>query len=166
MTVNEQRIEGEFRYVNSRIITHCEEIAFYGGHSREELNINESFNKLTNHYRNFIFFRFSMGFIDNIIAKCNFAIHHWHSHWHRQTFIPKKNLVFGMVMDTRISRSLITNKTQKSQTQPKKISVVWKFFLENTKKIRICEIFRLLKFLGLGLFVPNPNTNFFSIYFF
>jgi ABC-type uncharacterized transport system fused permease/ATPase subunit len=70
MTVNEQRIEGEFRYVNSRIITHCEEIAFYGGHSREELNIKESFTKLTNHYRNFIFFRFSMGFIDNIIAKC------------------------------------------------------------------------------------------------
>jgi ATP-binding cassette, subfamily D (ALD), member 3 len=70
MTVTEQRYEGEFRHINSRLITNCEEVAFYQGHKREELNINESFNKLVNHFRNFIMFRFSMGFIDNIVAKC------------------------------------------------------------------------------------------------
>lgn len=29
MTVQEQKLEGEFRYVNSRLITNSEEIAFY-----------------------------------------------------------------------------------------------------------------------------------------
>jgi len=70
MTVTEQRYEGEFRHINARLITNCEEVAFYQGHSREEINLTESFNKLVNHFRNFIMFRFSMGFIDNIIAKC------------------------------------------------------------------------------------------------
>jgi ATP-binding cassette subfamily D (ALD) protein 3 len=74
MTVNEQLYEGEFRYINSRLITNCEEIAFYQGHTREQINLTESFNKLVNHYRDFITFRFSMGFIDNIVAKCNFFL--------------------------------------------------------------------------------------------
>ena len=70
MTVVEQQNEGEFRYINSRLIANAEEIAFYQGHKREELNVMNSFERLTNHYRNFITFRFAMGFIDNIIAKC------------------------------------------------------------------------------------------------
>ncbi|XP_022087262.1 ATP-binding cassette sub-family D member 3-like isoform X1 [Acanthaster planci] len=69
MTVEEQRLEGEFRYVNSRLITNSEEVAFYQGNKRERLNIYHAFNKLVSHLRNFIFFRFSMGFVDNIIAK-------------------------------------------------------------------------------------------------
>ncbi len=72
MTVSEQRNEGEFRHMNARLITNCEEVAFYQGHKREEQNIMHSFNKLVNHFRNFIIFRFSMGFIDNIVAKCKF----------------------------------------------------------------------------------------------
>ncbi|XP_038048364.1 ATP-binding cassette sub-family D member 3-like isoform X2 [Patiria miniata] len=69
MTVEEQRYEGEFRYVNSRLITNSEEVAFYQGNKREQRNIYHAFNKLVDHLRNFIFFRFSMGFVDNIIAK-------------------------------------------------------------------------------------------------
>jgi ABC-type uncharacterized transport system fused permease/ATPase subunit len=65
---------GEFRFINSRLITNCEEIAFYNGHTREEINLKDSFSKLVNHYRDFIQFRFSMGFIDNIIAKCNYFL--------------------------------------------------------------------------------------------
>lgn len=72
MTVSEQLLEGEFRFINSRLITNCEEIAFYQGHTKEEMNIMDSFNRLVNHYRNFITFRFSMGFLDNIIAKCKY----------------------------------------------------------------------------------------------
>ncbi len=46
MTVEEQRYEGEFRYVNSRLITNSEEIAFYQGNKRERRNIYHAFNKL------------------------------------------------------------------------------------------------------------------------
>lgn len=69
MTVQEQRYEGEFRFVNARLITNSEEIAFYQGNKREELTINKTFKKLVDHLNNFITFRFSMGFVDNIIAK-------------------------------------------------------------------------------------------------
>ncbi|XP_064108948.1 ATP-binding cassette sub-family D member 3-like [Macrobrachium nipponense] len=68
-TVTEQRLEGEFRYVNSRLITNSEEVAFYQGNKREKRNIDSSFGRLVQHLRKFISFRFSMGFIDNIIAK-------------------------------------------------------------------------------------------------
>ncbi|XP_069593776.1 ATP-binding cassette sub-family D member 3 [Ranitomeya imitator] len=69
MTITEQRYEGEYRYVNSRLITNSEEIAFYNGNKREKLTIHSAFNKLVEHLHKFIVFRFSMGFVDNIIAK-------------------------------------------------------------------------------------------------
>ncbi|XP_028666943.1 ATP-binding cassette sub-family D member 3a isoform X1 [Erpetoichthys calabaricus] len=69
MTVTEQRYEGEYRYVNSRLITNSEEIAFYNGNAREKQTIYSTFQKLVDHLHNFIFFRFSMGFVDSIIAK-------------------------------------------------------------------------------------------------
>ncbi|XP_062376694.1 ATP-binding cassette sub-family D member 3a [Sardina pilchardus] len=69
MTMTEQRFEGEYRYVNSRLITNSEEIAFYNGNIREKATIHTTFQKLVNHLHNFIFFRFSMGFVDSIIAK-------------------------------------------------------------------------------------------------
>ncbi|KAJ8409533.1 hypothetical protein AAFF_G00229340 [Aldrovandia affinis] len=69
MTMTEQRYEGEYRYVNSRLITNSEEIAFYNGNTREKLTIHSTFKKLVDHLHDFIFFRFSMGFVDSIIAK-------------------------------------------------------------------------------------------------
>ncbi|XP_061661947.1 ATP-binding cassette sub-family D member 3a isoform X2 [Syngnathoides biaculeatus] len=69
MTVTEQRYEGEYRYVNSRLITNSEEIAFYNGNMREKKTIHSTFKKLVDHLHNFIFFRFTMGFVDSIIAK-------------------------------------------------------------------------------------------------
>lgn len=69
MTVTEQRYEGEYRYVYSRLITNSEEIAFYNGNMREKQTIHSTFKKLVDHLHNFIFFRFSMGFVDSIIAK-------------------------------------------------------------------------------------------------
>lgn len=69
MTVTEQKLEGEFRYINSRLITNSEEVAFYQGNQREKLILLASFEKLTNHLRKFLEFRVGMGIIDNIVAK-------------------------------------------------------------------------------------------------
>ncbi|XP_068022378.1 ATP-binding cassette sub-family D member 3 isoform X1 [Melanerpes formicivorus] len=69
MTITEQKYEGEYRYVNSRLITNSEEIAFYNGNLREKQTIHKTFHKLVEHLHNFILFRFSMGFTDTIIAK-------------------------------------------------------------------------------------------------
>lgn len=46
MTVTEQKLEGEFRYINSRLITNAEEVAFYNGNYREKLTLLASFEKL------------------------------------------------------------------------------------------------------------------------
>nr|QST14993.1 ABCD3 protein [Diaphanosoma celebensis] len=69
MTVTEQQLEGEFRYVNSRLITNAEEVAFYKGNKREKVTMLTAFRRLVNHLRRFLEFRFTMGFVDNIIAK-------------------------------------------------------------------------------------------------
>ncbi|XP_058228776.1 ATP-binding cassette sub-family D member 3-like isoform X2 [Hemibagrus wyckioides] len=69
MTVTEQKHEGEFRYTNSRLITNSEEIAFYNGGQREKINIHQTFHKLVEHLKRFIWFRFSMGIVDSIVAK-------------------------------------------------------------------------------------------------
>ncbi|XP_036412156.1 ATP-binding cassette sub-family D member 3b [Colossoma macropomum] len=69
MTVTEQKFEGEYRYVNSRLITNSEEIAFYNGSKREMKTILDTFHKLVEHLNRFICFRFSTGIIDSIIAK-------------------------------------------------------------------------------------------------
>jgi ATP-binding cassette, subfamily D (ALD), member 3 len=46
LTMEEQRLEGEFRYINSRLITNSEEIAFYQGNRREKLTLLASYSKL------------------------------------------------------------------------------------------------------------------------
>jgi len=69
MTVSEQQLEGEFRYVNSRLITNAEEVAFYRGNIREKQTMMTAFNRMVSHLRRFLEFRFTMGFVDNIIAK-------------------------------------------------------------------------------------------------
>ena len=69
MTAKEQQLEGEFRYVNSRIITNSEEIAFYQGDSREKSTVYLYFNRLITHLRDLTRFQLVMGFIDHIVAK-------------------------------------------------------------------------------------------------
>lgn len=69
LTVMEQKLEGEFRFVNSRLITNSEEIAFYQGNAREKLTLFASFNKLTSHLRKFLDFRVGMGIVDNVVGK-------------------------------------------------------------------------------------------------
>jgi len=69
MTAEEQKLEGEFRYVNSRVITNSEEIAFYQGQEREKKTMKESFMRLVDHLRDVLNFKFAIGIVDNVIAK-------------------------------------------------------------------------------------------------
>jgi ATP-binding cassette subfamily D (ALD) protein 3 len=49
VTAQEQKLEGEFRYTHSRIITHAEEIAFYKGSDTEKQGANKSFDTIYRH---------------------------------------------------------------------------------------------------------------------
>lgn len=46
MTAHEQHLEGQLRFVNSRVITNSEEISFYQGNVRERLTVYNTFNQL------------------------------------------------------------------------------------------------------------------------
>eukprot|EP00118_Oscarella_pearsei_P025601 m.308446 g.308446 ORF g.308446 m.308446 type:complete len:669 (+) comp44022_c0_seq1:69-2075(+) len=69
LTATEQQLEGDFRFVNSRLITNSEEVAFYQGDEREKVTITNSFNRLVKHLNKFIKFRLSVGIVDSIVAK-------------------------------------------------------------------------------------------------
>ncbi|VDO61585.1 unnamed protein product [Haemonchus placei] len=79
LTVQEQALEGEFRFVNSRLIMNSEEIAFYQGNDRERTTLLGSFSNLVNHLRKVILFRFSIGFVDNIVAKYAATVIGWYA---------------------------------------------------------------------------------------
>ena len=50
LTMKEQQLEGHLRFVNSRLITHSEEVAFYRGGPRERNSINQALNSLVCHF--------------------------------------------------------------------------------------------------------------------
>ncbi|KAI6227674.1 ATP-binding cassette sub-family D member 3 [Aphelenchoides fujianensis] len=79
LTVVEQQLEGEFRFVNSRLIMNSEEIAFYQGNEREKVSVMSAFERMVNHLRSLILFRFSIGFVDNIIAKYCATVVGWYT---------------------------------------------------------------------------------------
>ena len=68
-TVQEQKLEGEFRFVNSRLITNSEEIAFYQGNKKEDAVIQSTFRRLIDLLRRSMQFRFSMGIVDTMVTK-------------------------------------------------------------------------------------------------
>ena len=68
-TAQEQKLEGDFRFNHSRIITHAEEIAFYGGHNREKVLVNASFDAIIKHVRRVYQMRFANGVFDSILVK-------------------------------------------------------------------------------------------------
>ena len=51
MTAHEQHLEGQLRFVNSRVITNSEEISFYQGSTRERLTIHNTFDQLVSRER-------------------------------------------------------------------------------------------------------------------
>ena len=46
--MQEQKLEGEYRYINSRLITNSEEVAFYSGNNKEKLTLLTAYHKLVN----------------------------------------------------------------------------------------------------------------------
>jgi ATP-binding cassette subfamily D (ALD) protein 3 len=49
LTVQEQKLEGEYRFINSRLIANSEEVAFYSGNSREKVILLAAFHKLVSY---------------------------------------------------------------------------------------------------------------------
>ncbi|KAJ1650079.1 hypothetical protein IWQ61_009019, partial [Dispira simplex] len=68
-TAVEQSLEGQFRYTHSRVITHAEEIAFYGGGDRERELVNSSFQRIVQHVRRVYKLRFLNGVFDSVLVK-------------------------------------------------------------------------------------------------
>jgi len=68
-TAQEQKLEGDFRFNHSRIITHAEEIAFYGGSEREKSLVNSAFQAIRRHAGKVYRLRFENGVVDSILVK-------------------------------------------------------------------------------------------------
>ncbi|KAE8671524.1 ABC transporter D family member 1 [Hibiscus syriacus] len=65
----EQQLEGEYRQLHSRLRTHSESIAFYGGESREEFHIQQKFKNLVRHMRVVLHDHWWFGMIQDFLLK-------------------------------------------------------------------------------------------------
>ncbi len=54
LAAQQTQLEGELRFAHSRLINHSEEVAFYGGHKKEESILYNSYLALVKHM-NYIF---------------------------------------------------------------------------------------------------------------
>jgi ATP-binding cassette subfamily D (ALD) protein 3 len=63
------KLEGEFRYCHSRLITNGEEIAFYNGGEREKGIIDSAFHRLVRIVSRYLRFRTVLGVIDSCVTK-------------------------------------------------------------------------------------------------
>ncbi|KAJ7956832.1 ABC transporter D family member 1 [Quillaja saponaria] len=65
----EQQLEGEYRQLHSRLRTHAESIAFYGGESREESHIQQKFKTLVRHMHVVLHDHWWFGMIQDFLLK-------------------------------------------------------------------------------------------------
>ncbi|KAF3444221.1 hypothetical protein FNV43_RR13911 [Rhamnella rubrinervis] len=65
----EQQLEGEYRQLHSRLRTHAESIAFYGGESREEYHIQQKFKALIRHLKVVLHDHWWFGMIQDFFLK-------------------------------------------------------------------------------------------------
>jgi ABC-type uncharacterized transport system fused permease/ATPase subunit len=65
----EQQLEGEYRQLHSRLRTHAESIAFYGGENREESHIQQKFKSLIHHMRVVLHDHWWFGMIQDFLLK-------------------------------------------------------------------------------------------------
>ncbi|KAI2798841.1 ATP-binding cassette sub- D member 3 [Blomia tropicalis] len=69
MTIRESQLEGELRFVHSRLIANCEEIAFYQGNSRENITMKSTLDRLREHIGHMLIFKFNIDYLDNMITR-------------------------------------------------------------------------------------------------
>ncbi|KAB5548156.1 hypothetical protein DKX38_011562 [Salix brachista] len=65
----EQQLEGEYRQLHSRLRTHAESIAFYGGERREEFHIQQKFKTLIRHLSTVLHDHWWFGMIQDFLFK-------------------------------------------------------------------------------------------------
>ncbi|KAI5001649.1 hypothetical protein ZWY2020_026299 [Hordeum vulgare] len=65
----EQQLEGEYRQVHSRLRTHAESVAFYGGENREESHIMQRFQALVRHLNVVLHENWWFGMIQDFLLK-------------------------------------------------------------------------------------------------
>ncbi|KAJ4898699.1 ABC transporter D family member 1 [Raphanus sativus] len=65
----EQQLEGEYRQLHSRLRTHSESIAFYGGETREESHIQQKFKNLVSHMSDVLHDHWWFGMIQDFLLK-------------------------------------------------------------------------------------------------
>ncbi|KAL6853964.1 hypothetical protein ACP4OV_019993 [Aristida adscensionis] len=65
----EQELEGTFRFMHSRLRTHAESIAFFGGGSREKAMIEAKFTTSLDHSKSFLRKRWLYGIFDDFVTK-------------------------------------------------------------------------------------------------
>ncbi|CAL9228505.1 unnamed protein product [Arabidopsis halleri] len=65
----EQQLEGEYRQLHSRLRTHSESIAFYGGETREESHIQQKFKNLVSHMSLVLHDHWWFGMIQDFLLK-------------------------------------------------------------------------------------------------
>jgi ABC-type uncharacterized transport system fused permease/ATPase subunit len=65
----EQQLEGDYRQLHSRLRTHSESIAFYGGERREEAHIQQKFKTLVRHMRRVLHDHWWFGMIQDFLLK-------------------------------------------------------------------------------------------------
>jgi len=65
----EQELEGTFRFMHSRLRTHAESIAFFGGGLREKAMVEDKFVKLLNHSKILLRKQWLYGIVDDFVTK-------------------------------------------------------------------------------------------------
>ncbi|RLM98140.1 hypothetical protein C2845_PM06G09630 [Panicum miliaceum] len=65
----EQELEGTFRFMHSRLRTHAESIAFFGGGSREKSMVEAKFVKLLDHSKILLRKQWLYGIVDDFVTK-------------------------------------------------------------------------------------------------
>lgn len=69
LTSKEQQLDGSFRYIHSRLRTHAESIAFFGGGSRQQAVTAGRFKALIAHSQYLLRRRWLFGIADDFITK-------------------------------------------------------------------------------------------------
>ena len=65
----EARLEGEFRFLHTRLIDYCEEVALYGGHEAEKNTLDKGYFTLIKHVNRILRRRFYHGFMEDFVIK-------------------------------------------------------------------------------------------------